>query len=130
MRVVVVDDDSGVRAFVKRVLERAGHSVEECHDGAALVPLVEAIAPDVIVTDIFMPDVDGYQVLRQLAATRPELPVVVISGGHTSMGDQHMKVAQMLKATRVLPKPFSATALLNAVTQAAAAPALCSQTDQ
>ena len=130
MRVVVVDDDNGVRAFVKRVLERAGHSVEECHDGATLVSRVEAVAPDVIVTDLFMPDVDGYQVLRQLAATRPELPVVVISGGHASMGDQHMKVAQLLNATRVLPKPFSAAALLNAVTEAAPTSVLCSHRDQ
>ena len=130
MRVVVVDDDSGVREFVKRVLERAGHSVDECHDGAALVPLVEAVAPDVIVTDIFMPDVDGYQLLRLLAATRPELPVVVISGGHASMGDQHMKVAQMLKAARLLHKPFTPTALLTAVAEAAASSALCSQANQ
>ncbi len=119
MRVVVVDDDSGVRAFAKRVLELAGHSVEESQDGARLLALIDADRPDVIVTDIFMPEVDGYQLLRLVAAKCPEVPVVVISGGSASMGDQHMNVARLLNAARVLQKPFTAAALLDAVTSAA-----------
>lgn len=124
MRVIVVDDDSGVRAFVKRVLEGAGHSVQDCSTGTSLIALVQTDPPDVIVTDIFMPEMDGYQLLRMLATKHPELPVVVISGGNAIMGDQHMKVAQLLKASRLLHKPFTAAALLEAVTEVAPPAAL------
>ena len=121
MRVVVVDDDEKVRAFAKRVLERAGHIVQDCENGAGLMALAKADPPDVIVTDIFMPEVDGYELLRLLRAECPTVPVVVISGGSAIMAGDHLLVARMLKASAVLQKPFTGAMLLEAIGLAASA---------
>lgn len=121
MRVLVVDDEEQVRVFATRVLERAGHIVQACADGTGLMAMAKADPPDVIVTDIFMPEVDGYQLLRMLGAECPNVPVVVISGGSTMMAGDHLGVARMLNATAVLQKPFTGAKLLEAVALAAAA---------
>jgi two-component system nitrogen regulation response regulator GlnG len=121
MRVLVVDDEEQVRAFATRVLERAGHIVQACENGTSLMALAKAHPPDVIVTDIFMPEVDGYQLLRMLGAECPNVPVVVISGGSAVVAGDHLVVARMLKASAVLQKPFTGAMLLEAVALAAAA---------
>lgn len=77
----MIDDDEGVLRLVRETLLRAGHSVLEASDGATGLQLLNGVKCDVVITDIFMPGVDGIQTLRQLRKERPEIKVIVMSGG-------------------------------------------------
>ncbi len=80
--ILVVDDDPSVRESVRRALEREGWRVAEAADGRAALELIEAAAPSLILLDLLMPVMDGFQVVAELQQ-RPEwreIPVVVVTG--------------------------------------------------
>ncbi len=119
-RILLVDDEEGVRGFLKRGLEMDGHVVSLAIDGAdALEKLAEASAPfDLMLTDIRMPVMDG--IALALAAKRdyPKLIILLMTG----FADQRER-ARGLDAivTDVLTKPFPLAAMREAVTRALAA---------
>ena len=78
---LVVDDDGVSRAVFAKALEARGHTVLLARDGAEALEIVERQVPDLVVLDVLMPGLDGYEVLQRLraaAATR-EVPVLMIS---------------------------------------------------
>ena len=84
-RVLVVDDDPDVALLVKTVLERrAGCEVAVAHDGQSAVERLETFTPDVVVTDIEMPGLDGLELLAELRRNDPLLPVIVMTA-HVSV---------------------------------------------
>jgi len=83
-RVLLVDDDDGSRAAMAAGLRRAGHEVAEFEGGeAALARLQAGDAADVLITDVRMPGMDGYEVVRRVHELRPHLPVLMV----TAFGD-------------------------------------------
>ena len=80
-RVLVVDDDAGVRYTLRGALGDAGgavdEAVDEAADGATALVRLEPFRPDLLVTDLRMPGMDGLALLREVKARRPEMPVVV-----------------------------------------------------
>ncbi|WP_431470363.1 nitrogen regulation protein NR(I) [Sphingosinithalassobacter sp. LHW66-3] len=115
--VLVVDDDAAIRTVVSQALRRAGHCVSTV---ASLAELSEALSsglPDVLVTDVVLPDGNGLDYVAGLIAEHPELPVIVFSARNT--------LATAVRATEVgafdyLPKPFDLDALGRAVASASA----------
>jgi CheY-like chemotaxis protein len=81
-KVLVVDDIPGMRAIGALVLRMAGHDVETASNGREALGKVAALKPDLILLDLSMPEMDGFQVLAALrgAASRPPMPVVIFSG--------------------------------------------------
>lgn len=77
---LIVDDDGEIRTLLSRRLRRLGYSVEEAGDGVEALVLVEAAVPDVVVTDMAMPRMDGLGLLKELREKDPELPVIVLTG--------------------------------------------------
>ena len=114
-RVLLVDDSVSVRKFVGQMLEKAGFDVTTAADGAdAMVRLAEA-AFDVLVTDLEMPRVNGYELIedvRRRAATR-ELPVIVLT---TRAGDKHVALAKSLGVEHYVTKPVEEHAFVTLVT--------------
>lgn len=115
-KVLAIDDSAAMLAHVAHVLEQAGHQVltaGNCKEGLALLA---ADGVDVILTDIYMPDQDGLDVIRQAMKLRPRTPIIAMSSmtGKWSM----MKIAKLMGACQGLPKPFSDAALIAAVAQA------------
>lgn len=80
MRILVIDDDPLLRRTLSRVLTKAGHSVTCAAAVREGMDAFSAGAFDVVVTDVYMPDEDGLDALRQLREIRPEIPVIVMSG--------------------------------------------------
>ena len=78
-RVLVVDDDAGVRYTLRGALEDAGGAVDEAADGATALVRLEPFRPDLLVTDLRMPGMDGLALLREVKARRPEMPVVLVT---------------------------------------------------
>ena len=79
-RVLVVDDEVEIRTLLSRRLRRAGYAVEEAGDGAEALALVDKEVPDVVVTDMAMPRLDGLGLLHGLRTRDPDLPVIILTG--------------------------------------------------
>ena len=112
-RILVIDDEPQVRRLIRQMLARAGHEVVEAADGAEGLASVRTARPDVIVTDILMPNKEGIETVRELNREAPGLPILVISGNPGST--LYMEMAKMLGAHAALAKPFRAAELLRAV---------------
>lgn len=79
-RVLVVDDEVEICTLLSRHLRRLGYTVEEAGDGVEALALVGTAVPDVVVTDMAMPRLDGLGLLQALRSIDPEVPVIVLTG--------------------------------------------------
>jgi len=113
-RILVVDDDPAVRDSVAMVLEGAGFLVDQAEQGATGMRLVRAHAPDLVITDILMPQKEGIETIREIRSVLPHTPIIAISGG-TDTGADYLKMAQTFGATAVMSKPFDPSAMLKLV---------------
>jgi two-component system cell cycle sensor histidine kinase/response regulator CckA len=110
LTVLVVDDETAVRRFAVRVLQRDGYDVIEASDGAEAVELLRSAKAriDIIVSDIVMPRMNGVELMQAVAELHLPIPVVLMSGYATAA------LAELGIATpcSILPKPFPAERLL------------------
>jgi len=114
-RILVIDDDAQVRGAVRRILERARHTVEDVADGDAGLRAHRERPADLIITDIFMPERDGIETIRELRRESPQVKIIAISGGDRTQTLDLRKDAELLGASRALRKPFELSELLRAV---------------
>ncbi len=104
--IVVVDDDMRQRAVVAEVLEYAGHTVRQAVDGEHALAMVLGQPPDLVLSDIAMPQLDGVALAAVLATQAPQVPVVLMSAACPPI--------RTLPAP-CLPKPFGLDRLLSLV---------------
>ncbi len=105
-RVMVVDDNREMRTALKATLENAGHEVSEVGDGRDIVEIVRDGAPDVILLDVVMPEVDGFEALEKLRtdpATRDTAVIMVTARGHRT----DLTKARRLGANDYIVKPWA-----------------------
>ena len=115
--VLVVDDEDGIRETVREILTDEGYRVIAASNGSEVLGLVEREKPDVILLDIWMPEIDGIVLLRQIKRGHPEARIVMISGH----GSIHTAVtATKLGAFDFIEKPLSLDGLLATVKRACA----------
>jgi two-component system cell cycle sensor histidine kinase/response regulator CckA len=111
--ILLVDDEGAVRRFATRVLEREGYSVFEAKDGAEALELVqqEHVSFDVVVSDIVMPRLNGVELMQALSSTRPDLPVILMSGyAAAALAD-----LGIIAPCGMIAKPFAAERLVEEV---------------
>ncbi|MFP6581221.1 MAG: response regulator [Candidatus Hydrogenedentota bacterium] len=112
--ILVVDDEVDMRDVMFDLLALDGYEVVLADDGEAAMERYRNTLPDLVITDILMPGVDGIEFLEDLRAEFGDVPVIVMSG----TGDINVvEKAAMATANRILHKPFDADALLNAVAE-------------
>ncbi len=80
MTILVIDDDAHIRAAIGKFLIARGHTVIEAANGEKGVEVVESQAVDIVITDVKMPGMDGFEVLRRVRSVAPETEVIVITG--------------------------------------------------
>lgn len=114
-RILLVDDDTGIRKLVRRVLVRAGYEVTESTDGLNGLRHMRSGHFDLVITDLVMPDMDGLELIRETRALHPDVPILAMSGGGKVPAPVYLRLAEVLGAGKVLPKPFEIPALLQAV---------------
>ncbi|MGC3998130.1 MAG: sigma-54 dependent transcriptional regulator [Anaeromyxobacter sp.] len=102
--VLVVDDEKNIQLTLSRALSMAGYAVETAAGGREALEKLAALPVDVVVMDVRMPDLDGLSVLEKARATRPDLPVVIMSG-HGSL--ETVRSAFKLGAFDYLEKPIT-----------------------
>ena len=115
--VLVVDDDAAIRTVVGQALRRAGHDVTVADSLAQLERALATVLPDVLITDVILPDGDGIDHVRSVAARFPLLPIIVLSAQNTLT--TAVRAAEV-GAYEYLPKPFDLDVLARAVAGALA----------
>jgi len=113
--ILVVDDESGIRQSVRGVLADEGYRVLEAEDGRGALRLIESERPRLVILDIWMPEMDGIELLRRIRDSDPTTPVIVISG-HGNI--ETAVTATKLGAFDFIEKPFSLDGLLHVVDRA------------
>jgi CheY-like chemotaxis protein len=112
--IVVMEDDAGTRMLITSVLKKDGHEVLAAEDGAQGLALVRAQSPDLVISDVQMPGMNGFDMLaamRQVAALAP-IPVILL----TSLQERaHMRIGMTAGADDYITKPFRAAELRQAV---------------
>ena len=119
-RVLLVDDSVSVRKFVGGMLERAGFHVVTARDGAQALQQLSEQSVDVIVTDLEMPRLNGYELIRDLhrEPTTCDLPVVVLT---TRAGAKHVNLARDLGVAHYAAKPVDEASFVQLIESLAAA---------
>lgn len=115
-RILVVDDAKWVLDYVSAILEKEGHSVTTL-EGASLASLERNLDRfDIVITDIFMPDMDGFELISYTKKKKKDIKIIAISSGNAYMlvGDV-LSTARMLSADACLKKPFTPTELCGTV---------------
>jgi DNA-binding response OmpR family regulator len=120
MRILVVDDDPSVRDLVALQLEAEGHEVVTAVDGQAAMDALAARAADVMVLDVMMPRLNGWDVLERLQREQaPDRPAVVLLTAKDLPDDRQR--ARELDAMALLAKPHDGQVLVDVVNAVAAA---------
>ncbi len=103
-RVLVVDDEPDLRYILRRIFEGAGHEVMDAGDGADALVAVQASTPDLIVTDMMMPVMDGTELIRRLRAdaTTATILILALTGSSHLGGAADMVVAKPCDPERII----------------------------
>ena len=104
--ILIVDDDDSVRKTLRRILEREGYAVVDCANGQEALRAVSEHGPDLVITDVYMPEMDGIEFLTSLRENDPDLPVLAVSGGARVSPDFVLEDASQLGADAVMSKPY------------------------
>ncbi len=116
-RVLVVEDEEAVRDYVSRVLTMHGHTVLVANDGAQAVELMNDHHFDLLLSDIAMPMMDGISLALKVRATRPHVPIILMTGFANERQRAH-NLSLLIEG--LLSKPFTMDQLLGAVNKALA----------
>ena len=113
--ILVIDDDQSIREVLRKVLERVGHTVSEAADGKAALRRFAGDPTDVVISDIYMPEMDGIEFLIRVREAFPEARIIAMSGGGFLDQESVLDAASKLGAVGVLEKPFSPEECLEVV---------------
>jgi DNA-binding NtrC family response regulator len=111
--ILVIDDQEPIRGLLRRALEEANYEVLEASNGRLGLELYGERLAELVITDIFMPEMNGLEMMLELNRNFPEVKVIVMSGGLESEGA--LNVAKQLGARQTFQKPLDIETLLNAV---------------
>ena len=110
--ILVIDDEEKVGAVLCRYLERAEYTTNVARNGKEGLRLFLENPADLVIVDIFMPDMDGLEVIRTLKKETPECRVIAISGGGQMGMPDFLPTARKLGAQHILKKPIRSAELL------------------
>ena len=113
--IIVADDNATLRQSLKAVLEAAGYSVRLARDGAEALALQQEQAADILITDIFMPDADGFEAIDSFRKSFPGTKIIAMSGEAKRVKSEYLSTAALLGVDATLKKPFQREALLQVV---------------
>lgn len=115
MKILIVDDITSERMVLSLYLKQLGHEVVEATDGIHALKSISDIAPDILITDIFMPEVDGIELISKIKELYPDLYIIAMSAGTDKLDTSYLEVAEAIGANKILPKPIDIDSLKLAI---------------
>jgi len=111
-RVLIVDDDPAILNGLNAAFGRAGSLTQTAGNGDEALRRIDTFMPNLLVTDIIMPDREGLETIMASRARNPELKIIAISGGGRIDSGEFLSTARALGADAILRKPFRPSQLL------------------
>jgi DNA-binding response OmpR family regulator len=115
MKILVIDDDELIRLTIRNSLKKLGCTVIEAENGNTGVPMFKKERPDLVITDMLMPDKEGLETISEIRAIDPAAKIIAMSGGGSSKNMAFLQLAQKMGASRIMSKPIKPDELLNTV---------------
>jgi CheY-like chemotaxis protein len=114
-RILVVDDEAQMRELLCQGLERRGHTVAQAGDGREAMQRLAEQQPDLVITDLVMPEMEGIETIQALRQKCPGIPIIAISGGGRLGPEDYLSLAGQIGADRTFAKPFRIEEIVTAV---------------
>ena len=111
-RLLIVDDDDEVRSYLSTLLESAGYSIVQASNGREAEARCQEMLPDLVITDLVMPEREGLETIHTICQRWPQLPVIAMSGAFEGT---FLELAKRMGADVVLQKPFQEGIILSEV---------------
>ena len=104
-----------MRQMLREALERRGHTIDEAADGREALQRLAEHQPDLVITDLVMPEMEGIETIQAIRRKYPAIPIIAISGGGRLEPGNYLSIAGHMGANRTFAKPFRLEEILNAV---------------
>ena len=108
--ILIIDDEEGIREYLRYVLETAGYLVSEAINGKDGLRQIERTEAEIIITDLCMPEMEGLEMIKIIKARNHLCGIIALSGATNS--DTYLEIAKHMGAHAVLEKPIDRTKLL------------------
>ncbi|WP_414665014.1 response regulator [Horticoccus sp. 23ND18S-11] len=119
-RILLVDDDELLRNVLALTLQKMGHVVVEARNGRDALELCAEGLPDLLFTDLIMPEQEGLETIATIRQLHPAVKIIAMSGGGRGDATDYLKSARLLGADRTLHKPFTQEAMARAIAEVGA----------
>jgi two-component system, chemotaxis family, chemotaxis protein CheY len=129
-KMLIIDDDALVRTTLEYLLRDAGYEIATAEDGMRGMAMFRSEQPDLVITDIIMPEQEGIQTINEMRKAKPDAKIIAISGGGRIGNTDFLKIARVLGAMDVISKPFDPDELLAIVENCLAGRAVGSNSGQ
>jgi len=114
-RIMIVDDDPGIRRALHILLSRAGYRVTQARDGMEALRLWRDSGGDLVITDLHMPEKNGIEMIIELLSHTPGLRIIAMSGGGQTRRLDLLGDAVLLGAVETIEKPFTLAEMMDVV---------------
>lgn len=116
-RILIIDDEEPIRKMLTLLLKRNNYEVEDACDGNKGIAKARQFVPDLIITDLLMPEKEGLETIKEVKAMNPAIKIIAISGGGVVQPEMYLKLAEKIGADQSFTKPVDNSTLLLAVEQ-------------
>ena len=106
-RILVADDDEDLREMLRLMLLKMGHEVAVAHNGKEALALCPQFQPELVLTDLIMPEREGLETIQILRKSWPNIRIIAMSGGARMNAGDLLRIAKLMGAREALAKPFS-----------------------
>ena len=113
--ILVVDDDEMIRAFVKELLQINEFKITEAANGKLGLKEFRENTPDLVITDIVMPEMEGISFIRELRNHNKDIPIIAMTGNIHGRMEEYLDISSKIGADEVLRKPVKSEDIINTI---------------
>ncbi len=116
-KILIIDDEEPIRKMLKLLLENNGYTVNTAVNGEDGLRVYRAFHPDLIITDLIMPEKEGLETIQEIRQKNPDVKIIAISGGGIGDSDMYLHLAKKIGADHSIAKPVHTKELLSIIDQ-------------
>ena len=114
-KILIVDDETPIRKMLRKLFEKNGYEVVDACNGHEGIKLFKEHEPDLIITDLIMPEKEGLETIREIKELNPAAKIIALSGGGMANPETYLTLAEKFGAVRAFSKPIDSKLLLSAI---------------
>lgn len=114
-KILIIDDEPAVRKLMRYLLEKENFEVIEASDGIQGVKSYKEHEPDLVITDLIMPEKEGLEIIQDIKKLKPDAKIIAISGGGVVDPEMYLGLALKFGAAKTFAKPFDNQVLIKTI---------------